>query len=754
MAAAMARQRAACVLLILWVSAPLAPGPHPATAAPLGGSRDVFGYTWTPAVLTWIDASAGQLVGAAGDDAASGPLALGFDFPFYEKRYAQVYVSTNGLLTFGQPTVSPANTPLPQSSLPNNSLAVFWDDLAVGAPFNSGEIRWLAGGSAPERFAVIEWRRVSRLSGAATPELTFQVILNESGSIVLQYLALAGPLDSATVGIEDEQGTDGLSVVYNAAGLASGLAVRLDRPPPAARLKIYPTAFGAFAGPENPARFDVPIRNAGDLAADTFDLTLSATWPAALQAFGTGSAVIDTDADGLVDTGRLAPGAGYTLTVLASPPGGTSPGAFDRLRLTVSSSLAPGISQTVDLDAARAVPLAQVARETRTGEIRFLALTPWGETLERPTAIAGRDAAISAAANGAFLLAWRAQRCNLGCSALVSELGYALLDQGGLTLHPATRLTNHLAAPAPVFDMAPAPASAPAGPLAVAWRRVEFSGSANSRENIYLALLDDNGERLAPPVSLTRYATYGPAGAPGVPRLGDPRLAATGDGHFVVAWEQQVFVRGGASAIDIIYASVSSDGTLTRAPTSLTAGVAGGAVFTEPTVAALGDSLALLAYNASDTLAVAVVDSAGSVVQPVTPLGVDGARPDAAPLGPTRVLLAWSGETSAQAGVLRGTPLGLAASPAVLDHPQATTGETFASAASTGDGRGVVTWIDAGASNFNLYYALLDTDGAVLTPPLIWRRSLAGLDTSRTGYGSAPHLFGGWRRLWFPSVYH
>ena len=54
---------------------------------------------------------------------------------------------------------------------------------------------------------------------------TFQVLLYPDGTIIYQYLDMVGDLTSATVGIEDATGTDGLQVVYNAAYIENELAV-------------------------------------------------------------------------------------------------------------------------------------------------------------------------------------------------------------------------------------------------------------------------------------------------------------------------------------------------------------------------------------------------------------------------------------------------------------------------------------------------------------------------------------------------
>ncbi len=61
-------------------------------------------------------------------------------------------------------------------------------------------------------------------SGGGGLPVTFQVILNEDGTILVQYLSMQD-VEGATVGIENELGTDGLQVVNNAAYVHDDLAV-------------------------------------------------------------------------------------------------------------------------------------------------------------------------------------------------------------------------------------------------------------------------------------------------------------------------------------------------------------------------------------------------------------------------------------------------------------------------------------------------------------------------------------------------
>ncbi|MGQ9654271.1 MAG: nidogen-like domain-containing protein, partial [Thermodesulfobacteriota bacterium] len=197
------------------------------------GGPDVFGYEYDDALLyDWEEASGGINTGLAGDDVAGGPYDLGFAFPFYGRLYSNVYVSSNGLITFDAPSTRYTNDCIPNGSSPNGFIAPFWDDLAVGGDYNPGAIYYLRGGSEPYRYFVVQWDRVTRL-GTSDP-MTFQAVLWENGNIDLAYASLSGALDSATVGIENPQGTDGVQYLCNQAGLGSELKVGYFYPRPVA----------------------------------------------------------------------------------------------------------------------------------------------------------------------------------------------------------------------------------------------------------------------------------------------------------------------------------------------------------------------------------------------------------------------------------------------------------------------------------------------------------------------------------------
>ena len=95
-----------------------------------------------------------------------------------------MYVNTNGILIFGQSHHGCCgSSPIPSRNAPNNVAAALWNDLTVGAAYNTGAIYVLRGGSAPNRFMVIEWLRATYCCAhGATDYKTFEIILYESSN--------------------------------------------------------------------------------------------------------------------------------------------------------------------------------------------------------------------------------------------------------------------------------------------------------------------------------------------------------------------------------------------------------------------------------------------------------------------------------------------------------------------------------------------------------------------------------------------
>ena len=127
------------------------------------------------------------------------------------------------MLLFGQCATAYANTAIPSSNEPNNFIAPLWDDLTAA----NGRVYLATFGSAPQRYTVVTWHDVS-FYGLSDHQQTFQVILYEgTNRIIFQYLALNGERsagNSATVGLENADGTAGVQYLYDGSPAEHALA--------------------------------------------------------------------------------------------------------------------------------------------------------------------------------------------------------------------------------------------------------------------------------------------------------------------------------------------------------------------------------------------------------------------------------------------------------------------------------------------------------------------------------------------------
>ncbi len=484
----------------------------PVEAAGVGlqatGGPDDFGYTWDDSVVfNWIDATGGTDSGLTGFDEYLGPVEIGFDFKFYENTYSHLYFNTNGLVAFGERFYhySYSNRSIPNPAPPNNFIAPFWDDLCVRCPDdNSGTIYYMQGGSAPNRYFVIEWHEVSRLG--STDLLTFEVILYENGDILLQYLSLSGYLTSATVGIEDNVGVDGLQYLYNAPGLSNNKAVRLYRPGPMARVKVWPLYQGRFTRAGETVAFQVFIRNTGELGSDAYDLFVSTSWPVSLYAADGTTLLTDSDDDGTVDTGPVAQGSAVTITVKVQTPAVANVGDDNAGVVTVRSSLETTKRKTAALQTAVPAPFAQVFCDNADGAMSLYLVQPSAQTLKKATPD-GYYSPSMAVAKMADSFAYFWTRVRSEGSMYVAEIEYTLLDSHGDTVVGVSKLTDHSGATMWTFDYDPAVAVAPNGCIGVIWYRRLSNSTWNY--NIYYAILDASGNVVVPPTNLTNNPIWG-----------------------------------------------------------------------------------------------------------------------------------------------------------------------------------------------------------------------------------------------------
>ena len=722
------------------------------TSAPRAtGGPDDFGYTWDDSVaLNWIDATVGIHTGLSGERAYTGPVPIGFDFKYYENTYSELYITSSGFVSFDNQNLWVGQDQIPDPSLPNDVIAPYWSPLDANSGMSDGRIYYRNGGTAPNRWLAIEWHEVVE-SLEYDDTYTFEVILHENGDIVFQYLEMEyiGGYWCAAAGIEDSLGLDGLTTVQFCQQAPSFQAVRFYRPPSAARVKVRPLHQGTFTNAGETETFEVAVTNTGELGTDTYDLILSTSWPVSLYESDGITPLTDTDGDSDVDTGPVAEGATTSVMVKAETPGAAAVGDDNAALITIRSSLDTDQSRTASLRTAVPAPFAQVFRDDADGTMSLELVQPAGYVVRQATPdwTNAYDPSVAETASG-FVHLW--SQPNIEGNIYVREIEYALWDHVGRVTREAGKLTNHDGATIPTYDYQLAVAVAPNGRIGVAWLRALWDSSSSQQNyNIYLAVLDGAGTLIHGPTNVTNNGVWGHYTDYGVPQFYNPRIAATGDNRFVLAWTRYTNEAGG-SVQDVSYAIRDTNGSEVVPVTTLTADWPGyDQGYRYPEVTRVGADRALLAWfqDGDDSIYYSVRDSAGTLIKAPTGLATGWSYSiDAVELSNGNILIAWS---SSQPDAYRmsyavlDAGYNLIAGPTVLNNDAALTGDSGVSVAADDEGHGIMTWMD---NDYyyrpHLYYALVGPTGELLTDPMIFYASQAEsprVETNQNGYGNTSY---------------
>jgi hypothetical protein len=229
------------------------------------GGPDAFGYSWTDSdeaggpAYNWIDISGVGTAVTLTDDSNQGPFNLGFTFPFYGNDFTTFRICSNGWVSFNSTSTSLTNSALPAAAAPTNMLALLWDDLVP-----DGTCQYYYDGTR----MIIQYTNWGSYSDA-TAVYTMQIHIYPNGSVEYHYNTMTGAVNAATVGIQNGDGTDGLTVAYNAAYLHSNMAIRFGALPP--WLSISPTSGSLAAGASIPV--GVTFDGTG-LCGSHFDATI------------------------------------------------------------------------------------------------------------------------------------------------------------------------------------------------------------------------------------------------------------------------------------------------------------------------------------------------------------------------------------------------------------------------------------------------------------------------------------------------
>jgi len=145
-------------------------------------------------------------------------------FTYRSSSYTTLYAGSNGMIAFSSGGMEVyTNTSIPQSSSPNNLIALFWDDLK---PNIGGDGYYKVDGSS----IIVSYDGIPRYDGSLA--LNFQAQLDADADIIEVHYKSTEVGDaqydygaSATAGMENFNGTIGLQVSYNSPQLGEYYAI-------------------------------------------------------------------------------------------------------------------------------------------------------------------------------------------------------------------------------------------------------------------------------------------------------------------------------------------------------------------------------------------------------------------------------------------------------------------------------------------------------------------------------------------------
>jgi subtilisin family serine protease len=184
--------------------------------------------------FSWLDATGGTQLTLGDDAAVLYSLPAGKSIDFYGNTYTQIWIGSNGIVTFGA-SDSKWSGPIPDPATPNNGIYAFSTDLYPGVG-NGKVYRTIID----DRYLVIEWYQVEHYP-SGNPE-TFEIVIDfETNVVKIQYLDVS---DASLVvsGVENSTGTEATQYAYDDPTLiADNAAVvfypAFGTPPPLATLR-------------------------------------------------------------------------------------------------------------------------------------------------------------------------------------------------------------------------------------------------------------------------------------------------------------------------------------------------------------------------------------------------------------------------------------------------------------------------------------------------------------------------------------
>ncbi|MFN2222033.1 MAG: hypothetical protein ACK2UH_05745 [Candidatus Promineifilaceae bacterium] len=539
---------------------------------------------------------------------------------------------------------------------------------------------------------------------------------------------------------------------------------------------VDPLTQGQFTQAGSTSIFTIEIKNTGDTPTDTYELNLDSNWTAALFGPDGRTPLIDTNSNGGIDTDVVLQGESLAIIARFDTPSDAVIGDANGAQLTVRSTISTSLAHTASMRSAVPAPFAQTLFQQPNRSLNLYMSQPnasW-QTQTSPdywyeeATTTYPNMALTETPSGYFYL-WS----NLRYISNIwrAELEFLFTNKPGQPVTSIDKLTDHTSVTMETLDAMPAVAIAPNGNIGVSWYRTTKDPDGSQLFNIYLAILDPTGQPVTDTINVTNNTQWR---APiqtefGVPSFRSPRVAATRDNRFFVAWESSVLsytekITKTFDLNDIYYAIYAGDGvTVTEAINA--SGNVSGTRSLYPAMTRIGADRVFLSWaqrdQGGDDIMYMVVDSNNTPHQTKTPIANDpGPVPiewsnfDVVELSSGKIIAAWEAygcggypwSPRIRYAVFRSNNYNRDGDPDCLPPTVlAEGGDDGISLVADNHDQAILTWTDRSAGERRrLYYALLDSNGDVVTEPMVFYQNGSSeglLSTGFYGFASASRIF-------------
>jgi hypothetical protein len=155
---------------------------------------------YTVANIGYAPSAMSGVAVALGDDQVSGAIPIGFSFTFFCTTYTDIFISSNGFLTFNGASGSGccSGSPIPTATI-TDFIAGTWNDLYPPA---GGSITYQTQGVSPNRVFIVDYTGINHCCSAG-PINTFQIKLFEtSNNIEIHSTTITDDGSTHTQGIQ------------------------------------------------------------------------------------------------------------------------------------------------------------------------------------------------------------------------------------------------------------------------------------------------------------------------------------------------------------------------------------------------------------------------------------------------------------------------------------------------------------------------------------------------------------------------